>query len=95
MPPLSRQLAELPGPELLNAHCSQTLDSVSQAALCQACHLPERRSLSSLLAKAKAPKNSISSKGLTSVQKAGASHPPTLGTSELQREVSPHLCAPS
>lgn len=63
MPLFSGSWQSLPGPELLNAHWSQTLDSVSQAALCQACHDPERRSLSSLLAKAKPPKRASAARG--------------------------------
>lgn len=36
MPPFSGIWQSLPGPGLLNAHCSHTRDSVSQAAPCQA-----------------------------------------------------------
>ena len=63
MAPFSGSWQSLPGPELLNAHWSQTLGSVSQAALCQAHHHPERRSLSFLLAKAKAPKRASAARG--------------------------------
>lgn len=63
MPPFSGSWQSLPGPALLNALWSQTLDSVCQAAPCQARHHPERRSLSSLLAKAMAPKRAAAARG--------------------------------
>lgn len=75
MPPFSGSWQSLPGPGLLNAHWSHTLDSVSQAALCQGRNHPERRSLSSLLTKAKASKRASAAGGADFLQEIEAWEP--------------------